>query len=72
MLHWCRVAEHRIPSDLLFVILSFWFVLCIVRNSLLMLTDYFKGPQIRGINGKLIFLFLNQNICYGYSKEPSH
>ena len=29
------------------------------------------GPQIRVRNWKLCFLFLNQNICYGYSKEPS-
>ena len=30
------------------------------------------GPQIRVHNGKLFFLFLNQNICCVYSKEPSH
>ena len=29
------------------------------------------GLQIRVHTGKLFFLFLNQNICYGYSKEPS-
>ena len=29
------------------------------------------GPQIRVRNRKLFFLFLNQNICCGYSKEPS-
>ena len=29
------------------------------------------GPQIRVPNWKLIFWFLNQNICCGYSKEPS-
>ena len=29
------------------------------------------GPQIRVCNRKLFFLFLNQNICCGYSKEPS-
>ena len=28
-------------------------------------------PQIRVSNWKLLFLFLNQNICCGYSKEPS-
>ena len=28
-------------------------------------------PQIRECNWKLFFLFLNQNICCGYSKEPS-
>ena len=27
--------------------------------------------QLRVRNGKLFFLFLNQNICCGYSKEPS-
>ena len=30
------------------------------------------GPQIRVRNRKLFSLFLNQNICCGYSKEPSH
>ena len=29
------------------------------------------GLQIRVRNWKLFFLFLNQNICCGYSKEPS-
>ena len=28
--------------------------------------------KLRMCNEKLIFLFLNQNICCGYSKEPSH
>ena len=31
-----------------------------------------SGPQIKVPKGKLFFLFLNQNICCGYSKEPSH
>ena len=30
-----------------------------------------SGPQISMHNWKLFFLFLNQNICCGYSKEPS-
>ena len=30
------------------------------------------GPQIRVCNEKLFFLFLNLNICCGYSKELSH
>ena len=30
------------------------------------------GPQMRVHNWKLFFLFLSQNICCGYSKEPSH
>ena len=29
------------------------------------------GPQIRVRNWKLFFLFLNQNVCCGYLKEPS-
>ena len=32
---------------------------------------YIPGLQLRVRNEKLIFLFLNQNICCGYSKEPS-
>ena len=27
--------------------------------------------QLRACNENLVFLFLNQNICCGYSKEPS-
>ena len=30
------------------------------------------APQIRMHIQKLIFLFHNQNVCCGYSKEPSH
>ena len=30
-----------------------------------------SGLQIRVHTGKLFFLILNQNICCGYSKEPS-
>ena len=33
--------------------------------------QYCTGLQIRVHTGKLFFLFLNQNICCGYSKEPS-
>ena len=29
------------------------------------------GPQSRVCNKNLIFLFLKENICCGYSKEPS-
>ena len=29
------------------------------------------GLQIRVCTGKLLFLLLSQNICCGYSKEPS-
>ena len=31
----------------------------------------FSGPSTRVCNKKLIFLFLNQNISFGYSKELS-
>ena len=34
-------------------------------------TNSWTCPQIRVCNWKLFFLFLNQNICCGYSKEPS-
>ena len=33
--------------------------------------DLHSGPELRVRNRKLFFLFLNQNICCGYSKEPS-
>ena len=33
--------------------------------------NYHTGSQIRVCNWKLFFLFLKQNICCGYSKEPS-
>ena len=32
---------------------------------------WYTGSQIKVRNWKLFFLFLNQNICCGYSKEPS-
>ena len=31
----------------------------------------FKGLQMRVLIVKLLFLFLTQKICCGYSKEPS-
>ena len=30
-----------------------------------------SGTLVKSVYQKLIFLFLNQNICCGYSKEPS-
>ena len=30
------------------------------------------GLNLRVRNRKILFLFLNQNICCGYSKEPFH
>ena len=34
--------------------------------------DTKSGLLIRECNRKIVFLFLSQNICFGYSKEPSH
>ena len=34
-------------------------------------TLHFTGLELRVRNENLIILFLNQNICCGYSKEPS-
>ena len=34
--------------------------------------NYYTGLQIRVRIRKLFFLFLDQNKCFGYSKEPSH
>ena len=36
------------------------------------LSTVLTGLKLRVRIEKLIFLFLNQNICCGYSKEPSH
>ena len=37
------------------------------------LVFFFVSQASRWVHtGKLFFLFLNQNICCGYSKEPSH
>ena len=46
-----------------------WWRLC--RDAHAHLTPLYAGLQIRVCTGKLFFLFLNQNICCGYSKEPS-
>ena len=32
----------------------------------------FTSLLLKGCNRKVIFLLLNQSICCGYSKEPSH
>ena len=39
--------------------------------NLISVIDILPGLKIRVCNQKLIFLFLNQYICCGYSKEPS-
>ena len=48
----------------------------IVSNSRLNMVVHDRERHISGLllrvhNKNLIFLFLNQNICCGYSKEPS-
>ena len=52
-------------SSICFVIMNMeWFIISIKESQV-------TGPQIMLRNWKLFFLFLNQNICCGYSKEPS-
>ena len=38
---------------------------------LVALSEYIPGLELSVCNKNLIFLFLNPNICCGYSKEPS-
>ena len=40
-------------------------------NNILLLLLKLSGLQIRVSIGKSFSLFLSQNICCGYSKEPS-
>ena len=42
-----------------------------VPGQLVHIISVLSGLKIRMSNRKIIFLFLNQNICCGYSKEPS-
>ena len=44
----------------------------VYRNWFYTTYTTFTGPKIWVRNEKLFFLFLKQNICCGYSKEPSH
>ena len=52
-----------------------WTTVCTQQYVIAQPTYYgsfeWPGPQIRERNRKLFFLFLNQNICCGYSKELS-
>ena len=43
---------------------------CMLKNDFM--HNVITGLQIKVCNQKIIFLILNQNICCGYSKEPSH
>ena len=45
-------------------------VVC-ATTSYVVHAQVFTGLKLRVCNENLIFLFLNQNICCGYSKEPS-
>ena len=42
-----------------------------VKNQGILKMMLNAGLKLRVCTKKLIFLFLNQNICCGYSKEPS-
>ena len=54
-----------------------FYILCLLSRAkafihLWSLNDPNAGLQLRLHIQKLFFLFLNQNVCCGYSKEPSH
>ena len=46
-------------------------IICLMRGMSLIEIDVISGLQLRVRNEYFIFLFLNQNICCWYSKEPS-
>ena len=46
-------------------------LLLLLLSLLILLLLLLSGLQIIVCIEKLFFLFLNQNICFGYSKEPS-
>ena len=54
-------------NDLRFIFfkIAFYFV------NIMVVLNMKPGLLLRVCNENLIFLFLNQNICCGYSKEPS-
>ena len=56
------------PSGLRFVITQH--PCDIVQSSAIVRSNHAR-PRDKSGNRKLFFLFLNQNICCGYSKEPS-
>ena len=45
--------------------------LCKQFGSTLPPTNHLQAPRKECVTGNYFFLFLNQNICFGYSKEPS-
>ena len=56
------------------ICLSLSVIQCVMINEAYMYNLFIQqdtGPQIRVCDWKLFFLFLNQNICCWYSKEPS-
>ena len=53
----------------LFFLLSCMYMNIIYKFRIIHICPTLPGPQIRVRNWKLFFLFLNQNICCGYSKK---
>ena len=82
-----RIFSESLLKNLVTIYLSAcnFAVMCIHRESLMsdhvllnLLDQLGKSDKMQGLqrvlrvcNENLIFLFLNQNICCGYSKEPS-
>ena len=70
-----RMWHHRDKNYLYFspskhmLWILLWTVKVLLHYPKCVLT--YAGPQIRVHNRKLFFLFLKQNICCGYPKEPS-
>ena len=62
------LTEHQLKRRLHRLV---WVYTC-QNATLLEITCHGSGLQIRVRTRKLFFLILNQNICCGYSKEPSH
>ena len=67
----CHMKDYKVlkSKDLplrLTVFVTSWLLLTIYDNFMII-----SGLQIRLRNWKIFSLFLNQNICCGYSKEPS-
>ena len=72
---WCKfhacIIKWSISLNLLTKQLHYYLKSYVYNKKTLFYGLHVSGPQIRVCNGILVFLFLNQNICCGYSKEPS-
>ena len=70
-----RLRLVMIVIDVLINVLLAWNNTVITRhssvNTLIYTHQHLAGLELRVCNEKIIFLFLDQNICCGYSKEPS-